>query len=262
MLTEHTVAGVAREVGIAAPVHFLPVTGSTNADLLRMAAEGAPEWTVVVAGHQEAGRGRLGRTWFSSEGASLLVSVLLRPSLSPSEAPLLTLVAGLAAAEACREASGLDVSCRWPNDLVVGSRKLGGVLVEAGVRGGTLQHVVVGLGVNVAQRPDDFPSELRPLATSVAMEGGRADLAALLRAYLRALRARYRPDGANLRSEVLPAYRDLCTTVGQEVRAVTASGETVVGRAAGVGDEGELLLETAAGRAAVRFGEVVRVDVS
>lgn len=261
MLTEHSVAKAARDAGVAAPVHFLRVTGSTNADLLRMAAEGAPEWTVVVAGHQEAGRGRLGRTWFSTQGASLLVSVLLRPSLPPDDAPLLTLLAGLAAAEACRRACRVDVRCRWPNDLVVGERKLGGVLVEAGVRGGSLEHVVLGLGVNVAQRADDFPSDLRLRATSVAMEGGRDDPVSLLRAFLEELRARYRRDGANLRTEVLPAYRGLCATVGREVRALTTSGQAVGGRAVGVGDQGELLVDSPSGLAVVRFGEVAHVEV-
>ncbi|HXF58103.1 MAG TPA: biotin--[acetyl-CoA-carboxylase] ligase [Actinomycetota bacterium] len=260
MLTEHSVEEAARGAGVSAPVHFLPVTGSTNADLLRLAAQGAPEWTVVVAGHQEAGRGRLGRSWFSTEGASLLVSVLLRPSLAPEDAPLLTLLGGLAAAEACRAACGVDARCKWPNDLVVRERKLGGVLVEAGVRGGSVQHVVVGLGVNVAQRPDDFPRDLRPLATSVAMEGGRADPVSLLRAFLAELGARYRADGANLRAEVLPAYRAVCATVDREVRALTTSGGTVEGRAVGVGDQGELLVATAAGVAAVRFGEVAHVE--
>lgn len=260
MLTEHSVVEAARDAGISGPVHFLPVTGSTNADLLRMAAQGAPEWTVLVAGHQEAGRGRLGRSWFSTEGASLLVSVLLRPSLPPEDAPLLTPLAGLAGAEACRKACRVDVRCKWPNDLVVGERKLGGVLVEAGVRAGSLEHVVVGLGVNVAQGADDFPSDLRPLATSVAMEGGRADPVSLLRAFLGELRARYRADGTNLRREVLAAYRALCATVGRDVRALTTSGQTVEGRAVGVGDQGELLVETVAGVAPVRFGEVVHVE--
>jgi BirA family biotin operon repressor/biotin-[acetyl-CoA-carboxylase] ligase len=144
MLTEQVVTEAVRAAHLDAPVHFLDVTDSTNSDLLRLAEEGAPEWTVVVTNQQEAGRGRLGRTWVSSPESSLLVSVLLRPKLAPVDAPLITLAAGAAMAQACREACGVTVTCKWPNDLMVNARKLGGVLVEAKVQEARLLHAVIG----------------------------------------------------------------------------------------------------------------------
>src|SRR5439155_27374370 len=101
VLTEHTVAQAAEAASLSGPVHFRPVTGSTNDDLLSLAKGGAPEWTVVVAGRQEAGRGRLGRTWASPPGTSLAGSVLLRPGVSPAQAPALSLMAAASMAEAC-----------------------------------------------------------------------------------------------------------------------------------------------------------------
>src|SRR5438093_12004733 len=107
------------EAGIDAPVHYENVTGSTNTMALALAAGGDPEWTVVAAGHQTGGRGRLGRGWVSEPGGSLLFSFVLRPSLAPERALLLTLLAGVAMAEACRLVGGAEVACKWPNDLVV-----------------------------------------------------------------------------------------------------------------------------------------------
>jgi BirA family transcriptional regulator, biotin operon repressor / biotin---[acetyl-CoA-carboxylase] ligase len=260
MLTENTVAEAGRAAGLPVPVQYLPVTGSTNTDLFAMAEQGAPEWTVVVAGSQEAGRGRLGRTWVStSPGDSLLASVLLRPEIPPSDAPLLSLLAAVALVDACREASGLAVRCKWPNDLVVVERKVGGILAEAQVKGGRLEYVVIGTGVNVAQKPDDFPADLRGSATSVALEGGRPDVPALLGAYLSALRRRY-PDGAvaaALRESVIPEYRTVCETIGRDVRGIVKGGRTVEGRSVGVGDQGQLIVRSASGgEEPLGFGEI------
>src|SRR4029079_18765017 len=130
--------------------------------------------------HQQSGRGRLGRTWVSEPGSSMLVSVLLRPELPAAEASRVTLGAGVCMALACSVALGVDAWCKWPNDLVVGGRKLGGVLVEAKLDGTRLSHLVIGTGVNLEQAEGDFPEDLRGLATSAAMEGGRPDAATLL----------------------------------------------------------------------------------
>ncbi|TMK84755.1 MAG: biotin--[acetyl-CoA-carboxylase] ligase, partial [Actinobacteria bacterium] len=156
LLNEAAVARAARSAGIQAPARFVEVTASTNDDLLRLAEEGAPAWTVEVAAHQQEGRGRLGRTWVSTPGSSLLVSVLLRPDLPPADAALLTLAAGACMAVSCSVACGVDVRCEWPNDLMAGERKIGGILAEAKVEAARLAHVVVGVGMNVAQTAEDF----------------------------------------------------------------------------------------------------------
>lgn len=234
------------------------MTGSTNADLAAAAAQGAPGWTVLVAGHQEAGRGRLGRTWESKPGQSLLVSVLLRPSIAPDDAPLLSLGAGVAVAEACRATGATAVDCKWPNDAVAGERKLAGILPEASVAGGRLEHVVIGIGLNVSQDESDFPESIRGTATSVGLEGGRVDAADALTHVLAGLRRWLEPE-EDLRDRVLPRYRELCSTVGRRVRA-DVSGGSIEGEATGVGDHGELVVETAEGKVEIGFGEVVHLD--
>ena len=259
MLSEHSVVEAARAAGIAAPVHFLKVTGSTNTDLFELARQGAPEWTLVVAGEQRTGRGRLGRTWASLEGRSLLTSILLRPRVDPSDAPLLSLLAAVCMVEAIRSTNGVNVMCKWPNDLIVGERKLGGILTEAHVDSERLSFVVIGTGVNVAEQPDDFPPDIQRTATSILMEGGRVYGVALLREYLRELRGLYTPRGENLRIDVLDAYRNICATIGRKVVATTASGQKVEGKASGIGDRGELLVKSGPRTEAIGFGEVVHL---
>jgi BirA family biotin operon repressor/biotin-[acetyl-CoA-carboxylase] ligase len=260
VLTQHIVAEAVRAAGLPVPGRFVPVTGSTNSDLFAMAEHGAPEWTVMVAGTQEAGRGRLGRTWIATaDGDALLASILLRPEMPPAEAPLLSLLAAVCMAEGCREACRLDVRCKWPNDLVVGRRKLAGILAEANVKAGSLEYLVIGIGVNVGQLPDDFPEELRGAATSVAIEGGHPDLPSLLRAYLSVFRRRYDPKGAGLRDGLLAEYRDICDTIGRKVLATSTSGRRVEGTATDVGDNGELLVQTPEGLESIGFGEVLHL---
>ena len=254
MLTDELVTEAARDAGWPGPARFVASTGSTNSDLFRLGAEGAPGWTLLVAGYQEAGRGRLGRTWVAPAGTSLLASVLIRPAVDPASVPLLSLAAAVAMAEACRDC-GVDVACKWPNDLVRGGRKLGGILPEASVGAAGVEFVVVGVGVNVRQGTEDFPPEIRPTATSIRKEGGDADPARLLRAYLAALR-RWVDDAGRPGPGFLDRYREMCVTIGQRVRARTTAGDLVEGVTIGVGDSGELLVETSAGLRPVAFGEV------
>jgi BirA family biotin operon repressor/biotin-[acetyl-CoA-carboxylase] ligase len=260
MLTEHTVAEAARSAGLSGLARFHEEIGSTNTELLRMADEGAPEWTVVAAGHQAAGRGRLGRTWVEAPGSSLLVSVLIRPTLAPSVASLITLGAGTSAAMAIEAACGFDARCKWPNDLVVRGRKLGGILVEAKVEGATLAHAVIGIGINLRQGHEDFPPELRDIATSVVIEGGRPDDKELLVELLSNLRRICDSTDPGFHRTILDGYRERCDTTGRTVRATTSGGTEVEGRATGIAEGGELLLETPSGVASIGFGEVVHLD--
>jgi BirA family biotin operon repressor/biotin-[acetyl-CoA-carboxylase] ligase len=260
MLTEPLVTEAVRDANLDTPVHFLEETESTNSDLLRLAEEGAPEWTVVVANHQRGGRGRLGRTWVSSPGSSLLVSVLLRPKLAPVDSPLITLATGAAMALACRDALGVRAMCKWPNDVMAGDRKLGGVLVEARVQEARLLHAVVGTGVNLTQQPQDFPEEFREVATSAAIEGGSADPASLLTAFLIHLRRICDMTDPAMRRKVLDTYMEVCGTLGRFVRAMTTSHVAVTGRAVSIGYTGELVVHTAKGEESVRFGEIAHLE--
>jgi BirA family biotin operon repressor/biotin-[acetyl-CoA-carboxylase] ligase len=254
--TEHTVADAARSAGLAGEIRYVPSTGSTNSDLVAMAEGGAPAWSLLVAGHQLSGRGRLGRSWVANPGTSLLASVLLRPEMETSRAPLLSLGAAACVRDAVAAACGVETACKWPNDVMAGDRKLAGVLAESKVEAGRIVYVVIGVGVNVRQREKDFAPDLRGSATSVAVEGGRADGAPLLSALLGELRRNLDPSVAGFDSAVLQRYRARCQTVGRAVRATTADGRSVEGEAVGIGDRGELLVRGPAGVESVAFGEV------
>lgn len=225
-------------------IRWFEVVDSTNRYLIEEAAT-APEGIVAVADYQTAGRGRLGRRWEAPPGSNLLVSVLLRPSIPTGEQHLLTVVAALAAAQASRQVAGTPVELKWPNDLQVSGRKLGGILAEA-----ASGAVVVGLGLNVTwPEPDDAEilpmSELRAPATSLWREcGSRFSPAQLLDAYLTALEKRLQelsePAGV---SRQIAEYRTLCCTLGKTVTCDLAD-RTLEGTAKGVTDSGHLLLET------------------
>lgn len=260
MITEHTVAEAAAAAGISVPARFAEETGSTNEDLLRMADEDAPSWTVVVAGQQTRGRGRLGRSWVSEPGSSLLVSVLIRPSLPPDRAPLLSLAAGAAMALACREATSVQVTCKWPNDLMASERKIGGILVEGKVSGDRLDHAVIGTGVNVAQEESDFPDQLRDSSTSVALEGGRPDIVKLLYEFLRRMRRDFDPEGERFATHVPSAYSALCGTLGRRVAASATDGRRVEGVATSIAETGALIVTTDHGPEVVQFGEVAHLN--
>ena len=139
---------------------------------------------------------------------------------------------------------------------MVGGRKLAGVLAEGSVDAERISHIVIGVGVNVRQAAEDFPVEFRQGATSLALEGGSCDSAQLLTAHLRCFKKLYGVGGVGSGERVLPAYRRLCDTIGRTVRAVTVSGAAVEGTAVGVGDDGELLVETRLAVERVTFGQV------
>lgn len=223
----------------------LEETGSTNADALKLAGEGAPHGTVVVADTQTAGRGRMGRSWWSEPGTTLVASVILRPESPPDEWTLVPLACGVAAADAIRRATDLDVSLKWPNDVVRGGKKMGGILVEALPP----DVAVAGIGVNLAPA---IPAELMATATSIEREGGAVpDRAPLLAAILEDLDTRLRA------GDVVARYRLMCSTLGREVRIERAAGQTLTGVARDVDDRGALLVESADGEVAVSAGEVV-----
>jgi BirA family biotin operon repressor/biotin-[acetyl-CoA-carboxylase] ligase len=207
---------------------------STNRHLLDLARSGAPDGVVVVADRQTAGRGRRGRSWFSPPGASLLVSVLARPDLPPERLHLLPWSVALAAAEACDRVAGFRPGLKWPNDLVVGDRKLAGVLVEV-----ELPAVVVGIGLNVNWPPTSLDALC---ATAANQEAGHdVDREALLAALLQGL-----GDLHGRWDDVSAAYRRSCTTLGRRVR-VELGGESLAGTAADVTDGGHLLVEVGDG---------------
>lgn len=234
-------------------VHYVEQTASTNADLLALAREGAAPGTVVRAGVQTAGRGRLGRSWQAPPGTSLLASILLEAE--PVPFVVMARVA-LAASDACLDLAGVTATLKWPNDLLVGERKLAGLLSEAD---GGSRHVVVGIGVNVDWPPPaELPEDLREILVALSHVAASVPSgAALLDGLLGRL------DGWLARSpaEVLAAYRSRCATLGRAV-TVTLADRTLEGVATGITRSGELEVAAGATSQTVRTGDVMHVRTS
>lgn len=240
-----------RVLGFA--VHRLGEVVSTQIEAARLAADGAPEGTVVTATHQSAGRGRRGRQWLDAPGQSLLMSVVLRPPISPGLSPQLSLVAAVAVADALGRA-GVTAAIRWPNDVMVGARKICGLLPEAvTTREGALEHVILGIGLNVNQR--DFPGPIQALATSMRIETGRERSVEEMQAgVLAALEDRYRRFVQGGLATLLPAWLERAQGIGG--RATAADGRE--GIVVGLDADGALLLRGDSGETMrVVAGEVM-----
>ena len=240
--------------GLWQDVRVVEETASTNADVAAAARRGAPEGVVIIAERQTAGRGRLDRQWESPARAGVLLSVLFRPRIAPAALTLLPLVAGLSMVEAVRSVAGLEARLKWPNDVLVDDRKLGGILLE---RVG--DAVVVGVGLNVTTRRDELPVAG---ATSVALEDGRTDREPLVKEVLRSLARRYQDFVGSKGSAtvVMPAYREVCATIGRHVVVTLPGDARVEGAAVDVDDAGRLVVQGADGVARPwSAGDVVHV---
>jgi BirA family transcriptional regulator, biotin operon repressor / biotin---[acetyl-CoA-carboxylase] ligase len=264
------------DYGIWRDVQVVDETGSTNADVVGLARSGTPAGLVLVAEHQTAARGRLDRTWTAPARSGLTFSVLLRPADEtpdvmpdlraglpphpPTTVPaanwsLLPLVVGVGVATALRHVADVEVGLKWPNDLMIGERKLAGILAER-----LDDAVIVGVGLNVTLREAELPV---PTAISLSLAGATCtDRHTLLRAALRGIGDEYlawRRVGGDGERSVLPRYRELCVTLGREVRVSVHDGASVEGRAVDIDVGGALVVETLGGRRSVHAGDVVHV---
>jgi len=252
-----------RPGGLWTSVEVVASTGSTNADLL---ARGGPEGQVLVAEEQTAGRGRAGRTWVSLPGASLTFSVLLRPaSVPPAARGWLPLLTGVAVAAAVRSVAGVAAVLKWPNDVLVGERKLAGILAE---QSPASDAVVVGVGLNVATPQDALPLSPAGLpATSLLAEGAEVAREPLLTEILRGLERLYlafRADPDPERSGLLAEYTAACATLGRTVRVELPAGRVLAGRAEGIDRGGRLLVRPAGAASAtsVSAGDIVHLRLN
>jgi BirA family biotin operon repressor/biotin-[acetyl-CoA-carboxylase] ligase len=228
-------------------VEWLEETASTNDLALERARRGEAEGLVIAARSQFRGRGRRGRAWHSPPGAGLYFSALLRPPKPPAEARLLTLLTGVAAAEGLSSLTGPPVGLKWPNDLRVHRKKLGGILCEYEPRGGSPPAVVAGVGVNLSGGEADFPAEIRGRATSLRLAGKAAPGAdEVLSLLLRHLDFWYKVFLNTGFEPVRTRWMELCDNLGEEA-AVSAEGEILRGKVAGIDGSGRLLLEGAGG---------------
>lgn len=227
------------------PLRHLTVTDSTNAQALAWAAEGAPEGAVVVADEQRSGRGRHGRRWDAAPGKTLLMSVVLRPRLPPRRLGSLTLAAGVAVARAVDGLIGRRAELKWPNDVLIGDRKVAGILTEGTLVGSELRAAVVGIGINTEWTHEEMPVDLvgRATSLSIELEGGpvprRADI---LTRVLAELEAAY--DTVQIEPEaVLVDARARSSILGEAVRVEWIDGRKASGRAAAIRDDGALEVE-------------------
>ena len=226
--------------------HFFR-TDSTNRVALELGHAGEPQGAVVLAEEQTAGRGRGGRAWHSERATGIYVTLLLRPKLAPVQAPLLTMMAGLSAHSAVQALTGLEVDLKWPNDLLVRGRKLGGILTEMHAEPGQIRFVIVGIGLNVNQ--EKFPGELANLATSLRAETGkpqsRMELLVRLLHEFESDYNRFLREGV---ATVVARFESVSSYArGKRVR-VTNGTESYVGTTAGLGPEGLLQVERDGGQ--------------
>lgn len=234
-------------------LHWYQDVASTNDVAAALAESGAPEGSVVAADAQSAGRGRLGRQWSSPRGAGLYVSIVLRPD--PDVAKLITIAAGVAVCEAIRASTGLRPDLKWPNDALIAGRKVAGILAEAGAANGAVQHVILGIGINVGQA--SFPADVAATATSLEAELGRpVDRGLVFAELLAKLGERYQQIRQGAVAPVIETWRQLASvTLGRRVEWESSAGLRR-GIARDIDDTGALVVDTPDGATRVIAGTV------
>jgi len=225
---------------IGKKIQFLPEVASTNTLAMEMAADGAPEGTLVIAETQTGGKGRLGRKWISPKG-NLYLSVVLRPNIPIHKAPLITLTGAVAVASAIRTTCGLKAGIKWPNDILLSDKKVSGLLTEMSAEQDRIRHIVLGIGIDVNMEMGELPPEVRSLTTTLAAEAGaKINRTALLQQILRDLDRWYQKFLDN-DAEVLEEWKKLNTTVGNRI-TVSGAREALEGLAQGVDRDGRLVV--------------------
>ena len=225
--------------------HFLK-TDSTNRVAMELGYANEPEGTIVLAEEQTAGRGRAGRVWHSERGTGIYVTLLLRPKISPVQAPLLTIMAGLSARAAIQAQTGLTIDLKWPNDLMLGSKKLGGILTEMHAEPSQIRHVVVGIGINANQ--DKFPGELSSIATSLRLQLDRSiSRMELLSRLLREFESNYNRFLREGASSVTQRFEAVSSYARGKRVSVSSGAESYSGVTAGLSPEGFLQVEREGG---------------
>ncbi len=239
----------------AGKLHYDAVTGSTNTNALLAARAGAAEGTVFFADEQTEGRGRGGNAWRSAAGEGLYVSVVLRPQFPALRLPLLPLAAGLAAMRAIDEVTGLRADLRWPNDLLLGERKTGGILMEAHTERNTAAFVAVGIGINVHQR--EFAPGLSTPGTSLDVESGRSiSRQALMTALLKSLEREARDLQDDAAAAAIPARVEAVSTWVRGRRVDVHGPRPCTGITAGLEANGFLRVQTGDGLVTVQTGGI------
>lgn len=236
-------------------IHYYESLDSTNTKAKELAEQGCPQGTLVVAECQTAGRGRRGRGWESPSGDGIFMTMVLKPEINPNNAPMLTLVTALAAARAITRVTGESAQIKWPNDIVMDGKKIVGILTEMSAQFDYINHIVVGVGINVHN--ESFPEELAETAGSLLLICGRRfHRASLIEAFLEEYERVY---GIYLETEDMTGlqkeYEGMLANKGRQVRVLDAK-EPFEGKAMGITKKGELIVDTWESRKLVSSGEV------
>jgi BirA family biotin operon repressor/biotin-[acetyl-CoA-carboxylase] ligase len=233
---------------IGRDIRVFEETTSTNDVIEKLARDGVKEGVAVFAESQTKGRGRLGRKWMSPTHKGLWFSILLRPELRPQETTQLTVASATALRRAIRTVTALSAEIKWPNDLLIGGKKVVGILTEMSAEVDRVRHVILGIGVDVNQSTAEFPPELRKIATSLKTEAGREiSRAELATEMLRELDADYARICGGQFSGVADEWEAGCSTIGQNV-SVQMGTRRICGHAESLDDDGALLVRTEHGR--------------
>jgi BirA family biotin operon repressor/biotin-[acetyl-CoA-carboxylase] ligase len=237
--------GVDAEVFGQKEIAYFSELDSTNRTAKELAVEGAPEGTLVVAEQQTKGRGRIGRNWHSPFQEGIYASLILRPKLPPAEAPKITLATGVSVAETLLVITPLKPAIKWPNDILVGGRKICGILTETSTEMDAIDFVVVGVGINVNNR--EFPDDLKEIATSVYLETGRTfDRVTLMQEFLRQFERFYSLFLHSGFESIGKRWRELAMLLGKEV-TVRMIDRTCRGRVMELDRDGALLIKDESG---------------
>lgn len=238
---------------------------STNTLAMELAEKGVPHGTVIIADRQLKGKGRLGRTWFSPPKGNIYMSVIVRPEIEPKDATLLTIMSAISCARAVRNSTGIEAKIKWPNDLMVSERKLGGILTEMKSDQDRIVFAVIGIGINVNVRLDMFPNDVRAVAASVIEELGRKETTPLrpplarvgwggekisrtliIAAILNELERWFKVLIKGSRIQLINEWRKLSSTLGRKVKVVSGK-DSFTGIAEDIDDEGMLILRLPSG---------------
>lgn len=260
ILSQSEIESVQQTKWAGHPIYYYAELDSTNTQARRQGEEGAAHGAVIVANTQTAGRGRRGRTWNSPKDSGLFYTMLLKPQIMPSNAPMLTLVQAMAAAKGIRKISGLEALIKWPNDIVINGKKVAGILTEMSAQIDYVNYIVVGTGINVHQL--DFPKEIVKTASSIDLsskENGteiHVSRAELLNAILEEFEVYYEKyiQTQDL-SAIAEEYNQLLVNKGRQVRVLDPIGE-FEGQALGINPQGELLVKHQEKIVKISSGEV------
>ena len=256
LMTEAEIKSLMHTDWVAKEVLYFDTIDSTNTKAQELAEKGYPSGTLVVADKQESGKGRRGRSWVSPSGTGIFMTLMIKPDINPNNASMLTLVAALAVAKAITSVTGEEALIKWPNDIVINGKKVCGILTEMNAQFDYINHIVVGIGINVHN--ESFPEEISQMASSLMIEAGgkrfhRAQIIAETMSYFEQYYDTFL-ETQDL-SALVREYDELLVNRNKSVRVLDPK-EPFDGKAMGITPKGELIVDTWESRKLVSSGEV------